>query len=111
MKGEINMKMIRAIIRPEKTEIVAEALAEAGFPSLTKMHVFGRGRTKGIRIGDVNYDEFPKTILLSVVEDGAVEKVVETIISNAQTGSMGDGKIFVTEVEDVYTVSSGARGL
>jgi nitrogen regulatory protein PII 1 len=105
------MKMIRAIIRPEKTEIIAEALAKAGFPSLTKMHVFGRGRTKGIRIGDVNYDEFPKTILLSVVEDGDVEKVVEIIIANAQTGTMGDGKIFVSEVEEVYTVSSGTRGL
>jgi nitrogen regulatory protein PII 1 len=57
------MKMIRAIVRPDKTEIVAEALAQAGMPSLTKMHVFGRGRTKGIRIGDVVYDEFPKTPL------------------------------------------------
>ncbi len=105
------MKMIRAIIRPEKTEIVAEALAEAGLPSLTKMHVFGRGRTKGIRIGDVVYDEFPKTILLSVVEDDLVEKAINVIIDNAQTGTMGDGKIFVTEVEAVYTVSSGTRGL
>ena len=50
------MKMIRAIVRPDKTEVVAEALAQAGMPSLTKMHVFGRGRTKGIRIGDVVYD-------------------------------------------------------
>lgn len=105
------MKMIRAIIRPEKTETVAEALAEAGFPSLTKMHVFGRGRTKGIRIGDVNYDEFPKTILLSVIADEDVKKVVDLIIVNAQTGTMGDGKIFITDVEEVYTVSSGARGL
>ncbi|MHB8124164.1 MAG: P-II family nitrogen regulator [Desulfitobacteriaceae bacterium] len=105
------MKMIRAIIRPEKTEIVAEALSEAGFPAITKMHVFGRGRTKGIRIGDVNYDEFPKTILLSVLEDENVEKAIDIIIYNAQTGSMGDGKIFVTEVEAVYTVSSGTRGL
>lgn len=105
------MKMIRAIIRPEKADQVAEALAEAGLPSLTKMHVFGRGRTKGIRIGDVVYDEFPKTIFLMVVEDAALDKAIDTILENAQTGTMGDGKIFVTEVEAAYTVSTGAKGL
>lgn len=105
------MKMIRAIIRPEKAEVVAEALAEAGMPSLTKMHVFGRGRTKGIRIGDVIYDEFPKTILLMVLEDEKLENAINVITENAKTGTMGDGKIFVTEVEEAYTVSTGARGL
>lgn len=105
------MKMIRAIIRPEKAEVVAEALAEAGMPSLTKMHVFGRGRTKGIRIGDVVYDEFPKTILLMVLEDEKLESAINVITENAKTGTMGDGKIFVTEVEEAYTVSTGARGL
>lgn len=105
------MKMIRAIIRPEKAEAVAEALAKKGLPSLTKMHVFGRGRTKGIRIGDVVYDEFPKTILLMVVEDENLDKAVSAILENAKTGTMGDGKIFVTEVEQTYTVSTGAKGL
>lgn len=105
------MKMIRAIIRPEKADSVAEALANAGLPSLTKMHVFGRGRTKGIRIGDVVYDEFPKTILLMVVEDDALDKAVSVVLENAKTGTMGDGKIFITEVEETYTVSTGAKGL
>ncbi len=105
------MKMIRAIIRPEKADAVAEALAKEGLPSLTKMHVFGRGRTKGIRIGDVVYDEFPKTILLMVVEDENLDKAVSAILENAKTGTMGDGKIFVTEVEQTYTVSTGAKGL
>ncbi|HEY8909879.1 MAG TPA: P-II family nitrogen regulator [Desulfosporosinus sp.] len=105
------MKMIRAIVRPDKTEIVAEALAQAGMPSLTKMHVFGRGRTKGIRIGDVVYDEFPKTLLLLVIEDEKLEEAISVILESAKTGTMGDGKVFVTEVEEAYTVSKGTKGL
>ena len=105
------MKMIRAIVRPDKTEIVAEALAQAGMPSLTKMHVFGRGRTKGIRIGDVVYDEFPKTLLLLVIEDEKLDEAISVILENAKTGTMGDGKVFVTEVEEAYTVSKGTKGL
>ncbi|SDG20552.1 P-II family nitrogen regulator [Desulfosporosinus hippei] len=105
------MKMIRAIVRPDKTEAVAEALANAGMPSLTKMHVFGRGRTKGIRIGDVVYDEFPKTMLLMVVEDEKLDAAINVILESAKTGTMGDGKVFVTEVEEAYTVSKGTKGL
>ncbi len=105
------MKMIRAIVRPDKTEIVAEALAQAGMPSLTKMHVFGRGRTKGIRIGDVVYDEFPKTLLLLVIEDDKLDNAISIILESAKTGTMGDGKVFVTEVEAAYTVSKGTKGL
>ncbi|HBP65342.1 MAG TPA: nitrogen fixation protein NifD [Desulfosporosinus sp.] len=105
------MKMIRAIVRPDKTEVVAEALAQAGMPSLTKMHVFGRGRTKGIRIGDVVYDEFPKTLLLLVIEDEKLEEAISIILASAKTGTMGDGKVFVTDVEAAYTVSKGTKEL
>ncbi|KJR49374.1 Nitrogen regulatory protein P-II [Desulfosporosinus sp. I2] len=105
------MKMIRAIVRPDKTEVVAEALAQAGMPSLTKMHVFGRGRTKGIRIGDVVYDEFPKTLLLLVIDDEKLDEAISVILESAKTGTMGDGKVFVTEVEEAYTVSKGTKGL
>jgi nitrogen regulatory protein PII 1 len=105
------MKMIRAIVRPDKTEVIAETLAQAGMPSLTKMHVFGRGRTKGIRIGDVVYDEFPKTLLLLVIEDAKLDEAISVILENAKTGTMGDGKVFVTEVEEAYTVSKGTKGL
>ena len=105
------MKMIRAIVRPDKTEVVAEALAQAGMPSLTKMHVFGRGRTKGIRIGDVVYDEFPKTLLLLVIDDEKLDEAISVILESAKTGTMGDGKVFVTEVEESYTVSKGTKGL
>ncbi|MBP1759253.1 MAG: nitrogen regulatory protein [Firmicutes bacterium] len=105
------MKMIRAIVRPDKTEGVAKALAQAGMPSLTKMHVFGRGRTMGIRIGDVVYDEFPKTLLLLVIEDEKLDEAISIILESAKTGTMGDGKVFVTEVEEAYTVSKGTKGL
>ncbi|CAA7602340.1 Nitrogen regulatory protein P-II [Acididesulfobacillus acetoxydans] len=105
------MKMIRAIIRPEKADTVAEALAANGLPSLTKAHVFGRGRTKGIRIGDVVYDEFPKILLLMVVEDEQVDQAVGIINTTARTGTMGDGKIFISPVEETYTISSGSKGL
>ncbi|WP_206811677.1 P-II family nitrogen regulator [Paradesulfitobacterium ferrireducens] len=105
------MKMIRSIIRPEKAEAVAEALADAGLTSLTKMHVFGRGRTKGIRIGDIVYDEFPKTLLLMVVEDENLDQALDIILENSVTGTMGDGKIFITEVEEAYTISIGMKGL
>ena len=81
------MKMIRAIVRPDKTDVVAEALAQAGMPSLTKMHVFGRGRTKGIRIGDVVYDEFPKTLLLLVIEDEKLDEAISVILESAKTGT------------------------
>lgn len=105
------MKMIRAIIRPEKAETVAEALASAGLPALTKAHVFGRGRTKGIRIGDVEYDEFPKTMLMLVIEDDDFPRALAVIMEEAQTGTMGDGKVFVTDVEAAYTIRSGVKGL
>ena len=105
------MKMIRAIIRPEKSETVAEQLAETGIVSMTKMHVFGRGKTKGLQVGDIRYDEFPKVMLLMVVPDEAVDKAVEIIIENGKTGNIGDGKIFVSAVEAAYTVRTGEAGL
>jgi nitrogen regulatory protein PII 1 len=105
------MKMIRAIVRPEKSEGISEALAEAGIVSMTKMHVFGRGKTKGLQIGDIHYDEFPKVMLMLVVPDDAVEKTVEIILETGKTGNIGDGKIFISDVEAAYTVRTGEAGL
>jgi nitrogen regulatory protein PII 1 len=106
------MIMIRAIVRPEKAGSVLEALLEAGFPAVTKMDVFGRGKQRGIRIGDVHYDEIPKEMLIVVVKDSDKQFVLETIINTARTetkGAFGDGKIFVSPVEEMYTVSSGVK--
>jgi nitrogen regulatory protein PII 1 len=108
---EMCMKMIRAIVRPEKSEIIAEKLAEVGIVSMTKMHVFGRGKTKGLQVGDIRYDEFPKVMLLMVVQDDVVGKAVEVVIESGKTGNIGDGKIFVSAVDAAYTVRTGEAGL
>jgi nitrogen regulatory protein PII 1 len=105
------MKMIRAFIRPEKENDVVLALEGMGFPSLTKMPVFGRGKQKGLQVGPVHYDELPKTLLMMVVNDGDVQTVVGLINEKARTGFIGDGKIFITHVEDAYTVRTGEAGL
>lgn len=103
------LEMIRAIIRPEKERQVVEALAREGFFALTKMSVFGRGRQKGIQVGSVLYDELPKTLLMMVVPQEDTARVMAVIEREARTGNIGDGKIFVTPVEEAYTIRTGAR--
>lgn len=106
------MIMIRAIIRPEKSEAVLAALLEAGFPAVTKMEVYGRGKQRGMRVGEVTYDELPKELLLVVVNDADKDFVLDVIMKSARTsteGAFGDGKVFVSPVEEVYTVRTGAR--
>ncbi|MCI5140884.1 MAG: P-II family nitrogen regulator, partial [Candidatus Electrothrix sp. ATG1] len=63
------MLMIRAIVRPEKSDEILAALMDAGFPAVTKYSVAGRGKQRGIKIGDITYDEIPKMMLMSVVQD------------------------------------------
>lgn len=104
------MIMIRAIVRPEKSDAVLAALMDAGYPAVTKYSVAGRGKQRGIKIGDITYDEIPKTMLMSVVNAEDKEFVIETIMKTARTspkGAFGDGKIFISEVEESYTISSG----
>lgn len=105
------MKMIRAIVRPEAADIVVDGLAEAGFFSLTKISVFGRGKQKGITVGAIHYDELPKVMIMAVVEDKNVDEVVKIIKYKAYTGNYGDGKIFVSPVDDAYTVRTGEKSL
>lgn len=105
------MKMVRAMLRPEIADAVSDGLAEAGFISMTKMNIFGRGKQKGIRIGDVHYDELPKVMILLVVDDEDVDDVVAVMKSKAYTGNYGDGKIFITPVEGAFTVRTGEAGL
>jgi nitrogen regulatory protein PII 1 len=109
---ELVMLMIRAIVRPEKADSVMAALMDAGFPAVTKIAVFGRGKQRGLKVGEIHYDELPKELLILVVPDKDKEYVIETIMDSArsgQKGSFGDGKIFVTPVEEVYTISSGIK--
>jgi nitrogen regulatory protein PII 1 len=106
------MIMIRSIVRPDKVDNVLAALMEAGFPGVTKMSVVGRGKQRGIRIGEITYDEIPKEMLLTVVRDNDKEFAIRTIIKAARTGdkgAFGDGRIFVVPVVEAYTISSGIR--
>ena len=106
------MIMIRAIVRPEKSDAVLAALMDAGFPAVTKYSVAGRGKQRGIKIGEVTYDEIPKTMLVSVVNAADKDFVIDTIMKTARTsgtGAFGDGKIFISPVEEVYTISSGVK--
>ena len=108
----MGLVLIRSIVRPEKVDAVLAALMEAGFPAVTKMSVVGRGKQRGIKIGDITYDEIPKELLLTTVEDKDKDYVVKTIMNAARTsdkGAFGDGKIFVTPVEEMYTISSGMK--
>ncbi len=105
------MKMIRAIVRPEASDLVTEGLAEAGFFSLTKINVFGRGKQNGITVGSVHYNELPKTMIVIVIEDKSVDEVLKLIKYKAYTGSFGDGKVFISDVEEAYTVRTGKKGL
>lgn len=109
--GRCGMKMIRAVVRPEMVDKVADALEAAGFVALTKLDVFGRGKQKGIKVGEMVYDSLSKTMLMIVVDDDKLEEAVAVIEESARTGKIGDGKIFVTPVEEAYTIRTGARGL
>jgi nitrogen regulatory protein PII 1 len=104
--------MIKSIIRPEKVNQVMAALMEAGFPAVTRMSVAGRGKQRGIKIGEITYDEIPKEMLLSVVDERDREFVLKTIMTTAKSGekgAFGDGKIFVSPVDEAYTISSGLK--
>ncbi len=106
------MIMIRSIVRPEKADAVLSALMDAGFPAVTKIPVVGRGKQRGIKIGEVTYDEIPKEMLITVVREADKDYVIKIVLETARTGtngSYGDGKIFVSPVEEVYTVSSGVK--
>lgn len=106
------MILIRAIIRPEKSEAILAALLEAGFSAVTKMDVYGRGKQRGMKVGEVTYDELPKELILMVVNDADKDFVVDVIMKSARTspdGAFGDGKLFVSQVDEVYTVRTGAR--
>lgn len=108
------MYLVRAIIRPEKTNVVLSELASAGFPAVTKMDVFGRGKQKGVKVGEVYYDEIPKEMLLIVCRDEDKDDLVKIILKYAKTGengNYGDGRIFVTSVEEAYTVSTKKKEL
>ena len=108
------MKKIEAIIKPFKLEPVKEALTDIGIMGMTVSEVKGYGRQKGhkemYRGAEYNVDFNPKIKIELVVSSELVGKVVETIRDAANSGKIGDGKIFVLAVEDVMRVRTGERG-
>ena len=109
------MKKVEAIIRPERVNAVKDALADAGFVGLNTTPVTGRGAQKGIvhqgRSGQsLTIDMLPKTKMELVVKDGDIEKVCDIIMEAARNGEIGDGKIFITNVEEAIRVRTGERG-
>lgn len=108
------MKKILAIIRPDKLEEVKQALEDIGCHGLTVKEVRGRGRQLGItesyRGHDYKVDLLPKTEIEIVTTEKLLDNIVQTIIQTAQTGDIGDGKIFISPVEEVIRIRTGERG-
>ncbi len=108
------MKKIEAIIKPFKLDDVKEALQEIGVTGITVIEARGFGRQKGhtelYRGAEYVVDFLPKVKIEVVVNDDMAEKTIEAILGAAQTGRIGDGKIFVTPIEDVIRIRTGERG-
>jgi nitrogen regulatory protein P-II 1 len=112
--GGADMKKIEAIIKPFKLEEVKEALNEVGLKGLTVTEVKGFGRQKGhtelYRGAEYVVDFLPKVKIELVLEDSLVDRAIEAIQTAANTGRIGDGKIFVIPVEEVIRIRTGERG-
>jgi len=108
------MKKVEAIIKPFKLDDVREALSDIGVAGMTATEVKGFGRQKGhtelYRGAEYVVDFLPKVKIELVVDDSMVEQCIEAIIGVARTGKIGDGKIFVSEVERVIRIRTGEEG-
>jgi len=108
------MKLVVAIIKPFKLDDVREALSEIGVQGITVTEVKGFGRQKGhtelYRGAEYVVDFLPKVKLEAAVDDGLVERVMESIAKSANTGKIGDGKIFVFNIEQAMRIRTGETG-
>ncbi len=105
-----SMKMIWAVIRPERVDTVVRALKAQGFSAMTRFDVYGRGKQQGIEVAGESYD-MPKTVLMLVLEAKKISEAVRIIEESARTGAIGDGRIFVVPVEEAHTIRTGEVGL
>ncbi|MFT5298921.1 MAG: nitrogen regulatory protein P-II 1 [Colwellia sp.] len=105
------MKLITAIIKPYKMDDVRNGLSDIGIEGITLTEVKGFGRQKGhtelYRGAEYSVDFLPKMKIELAVQDEVVDRVIETIIETAQTGKIGDGKIFVTNIETIVRIRTG----
>ena len=108
------MKFVTAIIKPFKLDEVREALSAVGVQGITVTEVKGFGRQKGhtelYRGAEYVVDFLPKVKLEAAIEDALVERAIEAILQSARTGKIGDGKIFVQDVEQVIRIRTGETG-
>ena len=108
------MKLVTAIVKPSKSDDVREALSEIGISGMTLTEVKGFGRQKGhtelYRGAEYVIDFLPKAKIEVAVEDGIVDQVIEAICKAANTGQIGDGKIFVSNLEQTIRIRTGETG-
>jgi len=108
------MKRIEAIIRPEKIGAVRRALEKVGYAGLMVSEIEGHGRQKGVtqqwRGEKYKVDFLPKVKIEMIIKNGDTERIVKTIIENAKTGEIGDGKIFISSVDDAIRIRTGEKG-
>jgi len=108
------MKLITAIIKPFKLDDVRQAVADIGIQGITVTEVKGFGRQRGhtelYRGAEYVVDFLPKTKIEMAVDDAVSEQVIEAIINTARTGKIGDGKIFVTSLEEIIRIRTGETG-
>lgn len=109
------MKKVEAVIKPFQLEKVKETLTKIGIHGMTVLEVKGFGRQKGhtelYKGNEYTVDLLPKVKLEILVDDGMLEEVINTIIASAKTGKIGDGKIFVTNVEECIRIRTGETGV
>jgi nitrogen regulatory protein P-II 1 len=107
------MKLLKAIIRPNKVDDVKDALAKLNISGMTVTEVRGHGKQKGhtaiYRGKEYNVSLLPKMQIEVVVSDSAVEDVIKAIVTSAKTGEIGDGRVFVLPVEATYRIRTGER--
>lgn len=108
------MQKIEAIIRPEKFDVIKDALTEMGYSGMSVIEMKGHGNQKGVsevwRGKRYRVDLLPKIKLEIVVNDDVVKDIVDTIIRESQTGSVGDGKIFVSPLTNAFRIRTGEEG-
>ena len=109
------MKLVVAIIKPFKLDDVRSALSEAGIQGMTVTEVKGFGRQKGhtelYRGAEYVVDFVPKIKIEIAIENKHVEQVVETVVESANTGKLGDGKVFVYDLDEVVRIRTGEKGI
>ena len=107
------MQLIKAIVRPNKVDEVKEALEKAGITGMTVTEVRGHGQQKGhtaiYRGKEYNVSLLPKMQIETVVSDNLVEPTIKAIVAAARTGEIGDGRVFVTPVQQSYKIRTGER--